>query len=144
MGNSHLIIDILKLRMGLFKALLIIKVAAFVYTAYLISLLIDWFPWGQSNRDGLYLLFIPILVLPTTFLLTCFEWLVLRKFEISNFIKVVIFIPFPLGLIVVELLDYDIDWLSLALTIGISILLITGLCIVWLNPLKLKELNNQS
>ncbi len=124
--------------MGLFITLMISKVIAFVYSGYLISLLIDWFPWGKSN-DGLYLLFIPIVVLPGLFLFSCFEWMMVRKFEISNIMKLGIFTPFLLGLIVMEFLDYDFFWLSLVITLVTSIALILGSIVFWLNPPKLKD-----
>ena len=51
----------------------------YLHIAYLYSLKVDVFPWGNEDRDGLYLLFLQIENLPILIILIILKYFVSRK-----------------------------------------------------------------
>ncbi|WP_439484513.1 hypothetical protein [Cyclobacterium plantarum] len=50
---------------------------------YTISYRIDSFAWGSSKSDGLFMIVIPVWILPTTYLTLMIKWLLEGKWEIK-------------------------------------------------------------
>ena len=57
------------------------------YVSYLPTLTMDLFPWGDSTRDGLYLLIVPIFLIPLILVLSLIKWTLLRKLALPSYIK---------------------------------------------------------
>jgi hypothetical protein len=51
------------------------------------TLRLDFFEWGNSQNDGLYLLFVPMVLLPTILVSSVVKYLVTKKLEIENIYK---------------------------------------------------------
>jgi hypothetical protein len=60
---------------------------AFYNLAYLPTMRIDFFKWGNSNTDGLYLLVVPFVLLPTILVTSMIKYLVTKKLDIENIYK---------------------------------------------------------
>jgi hypothetical protein len=56
-------------------------IALFGYLAYLPTLKIDFFSWGNSKNDGLYLLVVPMILLPLIIVFSIIKYLILRKID---------------------------------------------------------------
>lgn len=54
---------------------------------YLGTYRIDYFSWGNSNADGLYLLFIPVVNFPVILVVSLVKYLVVRKWQINSLYK---------------------------------------------------------
>ena len=74
----------------------------FFYESYLQTFKLDVFPWGNSNNDGLYLLIIPYILLPSLLILLSLKWLILRKSTIANYFKSSAYIYFVLVLVIFQ------------------------------------------
>ncbi len=78
--------------MTLTKKILVTVVMTFIsltcfYVSYLPTLTMDLFPWGDSTRDGLYLLIVPIFLIPLILVLSLIKWTLLRKLALPSYIK---------------------------------------------------------
>jgi len=60
---------------------------AFYNLAYMATLRLDFFEWGNSQNDGLYLLFVPIVILPTILITSAIKYLVTKKLDVEKFYK---------------------------------------------------------
>jgi hypothetical protein len=74
------------------KKILVTVVMTFIsltcfYVSYLPTLTMDLFPWGDSTRDGLYLLIVPIFLIPLILVLSLIKWTLLRKLALPSYIK---------------------------------------------------------
>ena len=72
----------------------------FFYTAYLQTYMMDEFKWGSSNHDGLYLLVIPVVLLPLLIVLNSLKWFILRRLDIDFYLKRSHFLYVSLGLLI--------------------------------------------
>jgi len=71
----------------------------------------DLFPWGDSTRDGLYLLIVPIFLIPLILVLSLIKWTLLRKLALPNYIKFSWTLLIWLGLIVIFPLIAGGQWI---------------------------------
>lgn len=65
----------------------IILIALSGYLAYLPTLKIDLFSWGNSKNNGLYLLIVPMILLPLIIGFSIVKYLIVRKADISFLFK---------------------------------------------------------
>jgi hypothetical protein len=75
------------MRLTLYRINQFLLVIALVYLAYLPTILVDYFSWGSSKRDGLYLLIVPFGLLPLIIILSVAKYLIVRKMAVSQFVK---------------------------------------------------------
>lgn len=57
----------------------LLLVLLFAYYMMLPTFLVDYFPWGNSNNDGLYMLVIPIVFYPLIIFFAVVKYLIVRK-----------------------------------------------------------------
>lgn len=113
-------------RLVFYTILIVIKASIIFYAGYLNTLKIDFFSWGNSNVDGLYLLVIPIVILPAVLILSILEWFMIRKIKKPLYVKMSLYGALSLGIIITICSIFEIFWASfLAACIGSIILLIT-------------------
>jgi hypothetical protein len=98
------------------KKILLTVVMTFIsltcfYVSYLPTLTMDLFPWGDSTRDGLYLLIVPIFLIPLILVLSLIKWTLLRKLALPNYIKFSWTLLIWLGLTVIFPLIADGQWI---------------------------------
>ena len=60
---------------------------AFYELAYMATLRLDFFEWGNSQNDGLYILFVPVFLLPTILVVSFIKYLVMKKLNVGVFYK---------------------------------------------------------
>jgi hypothetical protein len=51
----------------------------FVAIIYTLSYRLNFFPWGSSKHDGLFVIVIPIWILPAVYVFSFIRWLITRK-----------------------------------------------------------------
>lgn len=51
----------------------------FVAILYTLSYRLDLFPWGSSQHDGLFMIVIPIWILPIIYVLSFIRWLIRKE-----------------------------------------------------------------
>ncbi len=74
--------------------LLLVFSSAIVYT---ISFRIDIFEWGSSKTDGLFIIVIPVWIVPTAYIALIIKWIVDKKLVIkSKFENYILFILYTL------------------------------------------------
>ena len=66
-----------EMRIFIYYILQSVLILIVFFAAVLPTFLID-VPWGDSRRDGLFLLVIPVYLLPLTLILTLFKFLLIR------------------------------------------------------------------
>lgn len=64
-----------------------VLIASLIYLAYLPTLKIDFFPWGNNKNDGLYLLVVPMVLLPMLLVFSLLKYFIVRKADTSVFFK---------------------------------------------------------
>ncbi len=65
----------------------IVLITSFLYLAYLPTLKIDFFSWGNNKNDGLYLLVVPMILLPLLIVFSVLKYFVVKKAKVSIFFK---------------------------------------------------------
>lgn len=83
---------------------------AFYNVAYLPTLRLDVFQWGNSSTDGLYLLFVPFVLLPTILVTSALKFFVTKKLDVSAFYKRSFTISIASSLICTLLVFADALW----------------------------------
>jgi drug/metabolite transporter (DMT)-like permease len=68
-----------KVKTILFYCIQIALILLSGYMAYVPTLRVDFFSWGSSKVDGLYLLVVPIMLLPSILLFSFLKFLLLRR-----------------------------------------------------------------
>lgn len=63
----------------LYVTVMAIMAICFVAILYTLSYRLDLFPWGSSQHDGLFMIVIPIWILPIVYVLSFIKWLITRK-----------------------------------------------------------------
>jgi hypothetical protein len=106
-----------KLKPMLFYLIQITLSVLFLYLAYLPTDLMDFFQWGSSQTDGLYLLIVPLILLPSIIILSIFKFFIVKKttskiFYRWSYMVTILSIVICTFLIVVELF-----WLVIILSI---------------------------
>ena len=59
-------------------------VVALYNLTYLPTIRIDFFEWGNSNTDGLYLLLVPFVLLPTILVISVIKYFVTKKLNFEK------------------------------------------------------------
>jgi hypothetical protein len=98
------------------KLILLIVVLAGIsaicfFISYLPTLTLDLFPWGSSTTDGLYLLFVPLFLIPLILVLSVVKWLLTRRTTLPHYIKYSWTLLIWLGLTVIFPLIADGMWM---------------------------------
>ncbi len=65
----------------------ILIAVSFGCMAYLQTYLINYFEWGSTNNDGLFMIIVPLYVMPILFLLLLIKGVVLRKLKLPVIVK---------------------------------------------------------
>ncbi len=84
----------------------------FYYSAYLQSFKVDYFLWG-TNNDGLFLLVIPLIILPILVLLSIMKWFLIKRSNISAIIKNGHWVYIALGIFIVLFTIIEIYFLAM-------------------------------
>jgi len=106
------------MRSFLFYFIQISLILALAYVAYLPTIRLDMFYWGNSKYDGLYLLVIPLAFLPVVILLSVLKFLVVRKRVQSDDFKWSFMVSIGAVSFDCLLLVYDSDTAYLIITFG--------------------------
>jgi hypothetical protein len=98
------------------KLILLIVVLAGIsaicfFISYLPTLTLDLFPWGSSTTDGLYLLIVPLFLIPLILVLSVVKWLLTRRTTLPHYIKYSWTLLIWLGLTVIFPLIADGMWM---------------------------------
>lgn len=86
---------------------------AFYSLAYLATLRLDFFEWGNSQQHGLYMLMVPIVLLPTILVSSLVKYLVTRKLPIESTYKWSFMGSMVSSIICTLLAVADLLWLTL-------------------------------
>jgi hypothetical protein len=81
------------------------------FISYLPTLTVDLFPWGNSTTDGLYLLIVPLFLMPLILVLSVVKWLLARRTTLPDYIKYSWTLLIWLGLTVIFPLIADGMWM---------------------------------
>lgn len=65
------------------KVILVVLLLCSIAIIYTISFRIDLFPWGSSKSDGLFMIIIPIWILPIIYLDLLIKWLFERRLKVD-------------------------------------------------------------
>lgn len=65
------------------KVVLVVLLLCSIAIIYTISYRIDLFPWGSSKSDGLFMIIIPIWILPIIYLDLLIKWLFERRLKVD-------------------------------------------------------------
>ena len=72
------------MRLVLFYVSQTMLVVALYNLTYLPTISMDFFEWGNSNTDGLYLLVVPFVLLPTILVASIIKYWVTKKLNIED------------------------------------------------------------
>jgi hypothetical protein len=104
------------------------------------TLRLDFFEWGNSQNDGLYMLIVPIVLLPTILISSIIKYLVTKKLPIEDIYKWTFIGSIVLSLICTLLAVADALWptvvISLLTTLAIAIETIIVSRKLWTKRLK--------
>lgn len=104
------------MRLILFYIIQTLLVVTFLNVAYLPTLRLDFFEWGNSQNDGLYLLFMPMVFLPTILVVSTIKYFVTKKLKSDNPYKWSFLISIASGLICTLLVFADALWATLVIS----------------------------
>lgn len=85
----------------------------FFYMAYLQTFKLDAFTWGNSSNDGLYLLVIPLILLPSIFILGMIKWALVRNSNAPIYLKRSHFMYIALSLLIFIFSSVESYWAGL-------------------------------
>ncbi|MDH5609352.1 MAG: hypothetical protein OEY56_07715 [Cyclobacteriaceae bacterium] len=128
-----------KARLILFGLLVLVKAVMLFYAGYLNTYLLDFFAWGNSTRDGLYLLVVPVGILPAILVLSVLEWAVIRKIKIPAYVKASLYGSVFIGLIVTFCSIFEMYWTGFVIACLGSVGILIELIII-ANPLTRRSL----
>jgi len=97
---------------------------AFYNLAYLPTMRIDFFKWGSSNTDGLYLLFIPFVLLPTILVTSVIKYLVTKKLDVENTYKWTFIVSIVTSVICTLLVLVDALWPAVVISLLTAIAIV--------------------
>lgn len=115
------------MRIILFYSNQLILVALLIYLAYLPTLKTDVFNWGNTNNDGLYLLVVPIVLLPLVIFFSTVKYLIIRKIDAPIAYKFSFILPVVIVLLdslILSTSSSNVGFLSVAIMIFIASLLL--------------------
>jgi hypothetical protein len=75
------------MRSLLYYLVQIVLIGSFFYMAYLPTLKIDFFSWGNNHNDGLYLLVVPMILLPLVIVFSLLKYWIVRKMNDAVFLR---------------------------------------------------------
>lgn len=91
--------------------LMFVMALCFLVILYTLSYRLDPFPWGSSQHDGLFMIVIPIWILPIVYILSFIRWLMTRRYDSSEFSKITNII-YTIGTTLISLLVlFDLQFL---------------------------------
>lgn len=97
---------------------------AFYNLTYLPTLRLDFFEWGNSNNDGLYLLFVPFVLLPTILVTSTIKFFVTKQFDLETFYKWSFIISISSSLICTLLVFADALWPTVIISLLTTIFIV--------------------
>ncbi len=97
---------------------------AFYNLTYMATLRLDFFEWGNSQHDGLYLLFVPIVILPTILITSVVKYFVTKKLDVEIFYKWSFTGYIFLSLICSSLVVADVMWAGVVISLLTMLVLI--------------------
>ncbi len=95
----------------------IIIALGFYSLAYMATLRLDFFEWGSSQQDGLYMLMVPIVLLPTILVSSLVKYFVTRKLPIESTYKWSFMGSMVSSIICTLLAVADLLWLALVIAL---------------------------
>jgi len=114
-----------EMRIILFYVCQILLGFVFIYLTYLPTIVMDFFSWGSSTTDGLYLLFVPFVLLPTILVTSIVKYFVTKGLILDVIYKLSYTISIACGLICTFMIIVDALWpaviISLLATVTITI-----------------------
>ncbi|MEH0154511.1 hypothetical protein V6R21_10230 [Limibacter armeniacum] len=90
---------------------------AFYELAYMATLRLDFFEWGNSQNDGLYLLFVPMVLLPIILVASIVKYFVTKKMNVENIYKWSFLVTIGSIVISTFLAVIDALWLTLVISL---------------------------
>jgi len=78
---------------------------------------LDFFEWGNSQTDGLYLLFVPVVILPTIVVTSIIKYLVTKKLAVETFYKSSFIGSIILSLVCSALTVSDVMWPAVVISL---------------------------
>ena len=65
----------------------LILISLFGWLSYLPTRMLDFFAWGNSRSDSLYLLFVPVVLLPLIIFVSILKYYLLARTKVRSFYK---------------------------------------------------------
>ena len=103
---------------------------AFYELAYMATLRLDFFEWGNSQNDGLYMLMVPIVLLPTILVSSVIKYFVTKKLPIEDVYKWTFIGSIVLSLICTLLAVADVLWPTVVISILTTLAIVIETIIV--------------
>jgi hypothetical protein len=88
------------------------------------TLRLDFFEWGNSQNDGLYMLMVPIVILPTILIASIIKYLVTKKLSIESIYKWSFVGSIVFSLICSLLAVADVLWPTVVISIIVTIAIV--------------------
>jgi hypothetical protein len=115
---------------------------AFYNLAYMATLRLDFFEWGNSQNDGLYMLIVPLVLLPTILISSIIKYFVTKRLPIEDIYKWTFIGLIILSLICTFLAVADALWptvvISLLATVAIVIETVIVARKLWTKRIKIE------
>ncbi len=128
------------MRLILFAFLTFSRASVVCYIGYLNTSKIDQFARGDSRNDGLHLLVVPTVILPTLLVLSFLVWLVTRKSRHLLHAKVSLYGSIVIGLFLTFCSIFEMYWVGFAVAcIGSVVMLAES--VVYVKSGKLNSLS---
>jgi hypothetical protein len=115
----------------------IVLIGSFFYMAYLPTLKIDFFTWGNNHIDGLYLLVVPMILLPLVIVFSLLKYWIVRKMNNAVFLKLAFLITIvaaTLNTLIVSVSSSNFGLLTATVLSGIVVVLL--LAETFLTPIR--------
>jgi len=112
------------MRLILFYIIQTLLTLTFLYVAYLPTFRIDVFKWGNNNTDGLYLLVVPIVFLPTVLAVSVIKYFVTKGLNHYRLYKWSFIISIASGLTCTFFVFVDALWATIVISILTAIVII--------------------
>ena len=115
---------------------------AFYNLAYMATLRLDFFKWGNSQNDGLYMLMVPIVLLPTILVSSIIKYFLTKKLPLENVYKWTFLGSIVLSLICTLLAVADVLWPTVVIAFLTTVTIVIETIIVsrqfWAKRIKVK------
>jgi hypothetical protein len=115
---------------------------AFYNLAYMATLRLDFFEWGNSQNDGLYMLIVPIVLLPTILVSSTIKYFVTKRLPIEDIYNWSFIVSIVLSLICTLLAVADALWSTVVISLLTTLAIVIETIIVsrqlWTKRLSIK------